>query len=256
MPYKSDRHIIFTRVGVDGIGFGACSTSEKLVESYCNLWLKSSSKFYTAQTTNVPVTVAIQYSLRYAKIVKSFDWPPWVALDMNDRLLPFIRENHEALAGKRILVSRLDADDSYAIDFFEALEKEPSGLIIHKRFKQYNILTGELTDEMVREGSHFATVIWDEFPADLEKLKFNTAALRNNPKVKPRDSYIQIDDNHKYICKNEHRVLDGCFCLERVTGYNYGNFWKHPELIRRGSVKAKTNPVKSSKVLDPRFVGY
>ena len=229
-------HIIFTRVGLEEIGPIKRSSVER-TKKYCQLWLKCSSAFYTAQTKAAPFMVAIQYSPRYEGVVRSFTWPEWVKLTTHIRMFEFV--NQEKLAGQRVLMSRLDADDSYSVNFFEALETEPAGLLLHKRFKQFNMATGELTAEMRRNAPHFATLIFDQLPSTL--VWEDTAG---------------IDNNHKHLEKFPHRELGGCFCLERVTGFNVGNFWKHIDLVRRGKITAATNPVKSSLELDPSFVGY
>ena len=229
-------HIFFTRLALlaDHVSQGYRCRSPEQVRKYVNLWHDASSKFYIHQTIKTRFRVVLLYNPIYEAEVRARPIPYWA--EAYPGFCDAWLRQHKELLGQKVFLTRVDADDSYSIDFMErvvALGLTEHALILHKKFKQYDLATQTLTVPMRHLSPHFATVHFPELPA------FSESTV---------DQFIGVHGNHTEYYKRPHLELEGCFALERITGYNVIN----RPIKSSGHGKA----VVVGEANDPRFVGY
>jgi len=229
-------HVFFTRLALraGAIASGRGTRHLNHIRRYVDLWHDASSVFYTHQTVEAGFRVVLFYDALYAEAVHARPLPHWAEAFCG--FYPAWLARHTELAGKPVYLTRLDADDSYSIDFFEALASlklQQHTLILHKRFKQYDLRTDKLTNQLRHPSPHFATVYFPEFP----QFGPDTA-----------DAFTGVFGDHTRYSARAHVEAPGCLALERITGFNVDNqFMK---------VWGTKRDVGVSAALDPKFVGY
>lgn len=229
-------HLFFTRLAVraGAVARGRRDRSPENIRRYVDLWHDAASAFYARQTVRSDFRVVLFYDSLYEAVVKSRPLPHWA--EASRGFYPEWLERHPGLVGKPVYLTRLDADDSYSVDFFEvlsALRLERRTLILHKRFKQYDLRTQALTNQLRHPSPHFATVYFPRLPP------FNSDTL---------DAFTGIVGDHTRYSARPHIEAPGCLALERITGFNVDNQFMKVWGTRRD--------VGISADLDPRFVGY
>jgi len=234
------KHYFFTRIACDARTIYPKSRirSDAEIRQIIGTWLDYSREFYHSQTVRVPFQVMLRYSNMYRQTVKDFSWPDYC--DLHPGWL-----NEWAAAnipvGEECTLSRVDADDSYSVDFMEYLEqlKYPKRtLILHKKIKQLRVDTGEWTNVMTHRSPMFATIYFPSWPGFEYKDRHGNMDVMEG-----------IQGNHGKYRTVPHETSPKCFALMRITGRNAANRWKTLGV-------RNINDVTVTKEPDPRFVGY
>ena len=200
---------------------------------YCEMWIKESSKFYEHQTVDREFRVVLRYSAFYQHVVDSFSWPDYSELT---RLRPNEWLEQNAAAGPTCL-SRVDADDSYSFDFMELMEQAGTeGMFLHKRIRQLNTRTGQLTKPMRHKSPMFGSLRFPHF----DPAKTDWAITHRKP------AWLKgvLGDHGKFHTET-HCELHLPVALMRITGWNQSN--------RMGLMGRTWNVIEYEDKLDPRF---
>ena len=177
-------------------------------------WLDHATKFYTQQTVDQPFSVYLVYSTKYRDVVTSFNYPKWVQLiiDKNfDRLNNRqLMKSHE---GKRLSVSRVDADDWYSNDLFEYLDQDHETTWekyltahLYKRVRIYDRLGKRVSTPAQFSSPGFCSYTIPRFNTDMSPLPF---------KMWP----------HGNIKRRPHLSIVRDYCMQSV-GCNVVNKWR------------------------------
>jgi hypothetical protein len=191
-------------------------TIEDRIDNIITYWQEHASQFYTNQTIDSPFTVYLVYSPVYESVVRSYSFPEWaipVTVTDLDRIThPHIYDRYDM---KSLSVSRLDADDWYANDYFEYLERDHEiGYIdkqltihLHKFVNQYNRSSKLLSGPVRFSSPGFASITFNEF----------------------RKSYMPVNMRlwpHGSIKKYKHQTPTELYGIQSV-GLNVVNKWRH-----------------------------
>jgi hypothetical protein len=197
------------------------------------LWLEKASLFYTRQTAPLDFRVVLLYDDRYADVVSEFTYPVWSCLSTDS-----VTQWLNAHASGPVTLTRIDADDSFSVDFFDYLRSlsfQERTLILYKRLRHYDISRRILSEELWHPSPHFATLYFPDLPKLDEHENAGRGILRG------------IHGDHSTYHRHAHVVPEKCYALARITGRNIYN--------RYGLIMASHKHPKPA-CLDDRFVGY
>ena len=234
-------HLFITRLAVAKVHPGHPTASPDRIRAIIKLWLEKASLFYTEQTQRSEFKVVLLYDSLHEATVKEFSYPAWA----EPTVQPFqCWLGQQKFAGKPVTLSRVDADDSYSVDFFAYLDsldfEAPRTLILHKKYLQYNMSSKLMLGPLHHYTPHFATLHFQSFPdfgqPNIEPLMRGDSVLHG------------IFGNHGSYHSRPHVTSPQCFALERITGWNVYN--------RFGKVFEKKVETEPYAELNERFVGY
>lgn len=236
------KHWIFTRIACDARTINKSEPRpDEHIEKIIRTWIDFSGTVYNTWWKNrQDFRVLLRYSDRYAHLIKKIWWDNWAILTPE-----FPHENVAALVrdGDFCTMSRVDADDSYSIDFLDHLDRymktAPPGksLLLHKRIRQVNTLDGhKMTEEMVHKCPMFSTIVWKPWvaPDDMR------VGERHGP-----PELLGLIGNHGKFHELPHEELPECVALMRITGINAAN--------QLGLMGREWKEVNYAREWDPRF---
>ena len=241
-------HFFQTRLAIDRgdlLGGRQAPVGNEHIAFLAKIWLEKASMFYERQTVKAEFQVILLCNERYRPLLSALKFPAWAHLcyDYHSQRRPLYWLDEVGATGKQATITRLDADDSYALDFFEFLgglgaRSEEQLFVLHKLFKQYDARNRQLSEEMGCPSPHFATMYFRRIP-DWHAV----------PAAQLESTFRGAMGNHGYYHKYSH-IDSGpkCYALERITGRNLGN--------RRGCILGRKVDARFASELDPRFVGY
>lgn len=265
------RHIIFTRLALDdvcpkhlelqrGDRTESMWGSRKPVKHVIAVWRQIASQCYEAQTVPLDFSVVLLYSKCNTDLVDAHKWPHWVRLcearDHSDEerrggidaITHWVRDN--VSAGEQISMSRIDADDSWATDWFEFLQTLPKRydertLLLYHLQMQYEMSNDLLAGPFWHPSPMFATVYWPAFPAD---YSVDIAEGVDG-------SLFGVLGNHAKYASVKHVGVPRCYVMQRfgMIGNRHSNIMSRFGYIGNRRLEYMETQVHGR---DARFVGY
>jgi len=220
-------HVFLTRLAVDlrqlTRGRHPRRPSAKIAQDIA-FWHKFGSQFYRQQTVQREFEVRIICSPLYDRLIRQHDYPAWV------KFYPYVQDSRKQTwrdmedVPLPAMVHRIDADDQYAVDFFDRVEQYAPQLVhadvlLHQRYFQYDVVRNISGGSHRLEGPHFSTVLLD--PAQLWLGK---------------GGHDPLHISHHSIPRRFHCITTwpNCFALEAIHQRNWANQWLGgPERTRR-----------------------
>ena len=257
------RHIIFTRIALDfvcpkhhqlhnGDRTESWWGSRKPVKRVIKIWRQLSSQSYEYQTVKADVKVVLLYSECNQDLMDAHSWPSWCELLKVDvpaeGIAHWCKDNIKA--GERITTTRIDADDSWSIDFFKylnSMDYAERTLILYKRHHQYDIATDRLTSILWHPSPMFATIYWPSFPSDYDP---EAAAGKTG-------SLLGVLGNHAWYAEVPHVEAERTYVIRRfdTSHENFSNIMSRFGYIGNNRLDKAEYIAQNSRVND-RFFGY
>lgn len=262
------KHYIFTRIALEcicpkhrelkqGDHTQSMWGSRKPVQYVIDTWRNVSSLCYTEQTTSVDFQVVLLYSQVNADLLLQHQWPKWVSFcraeteDLNGRdnppqaIVNWVNEN--VTKDEPVTLSRIDADDSWSVDWFSFIERlsfRERTLLLYNWQMQYDIADDLLAGPFYHPSPMFSTIYYPRVP----EFTYETARGENG-------ELLGVLGNHAWYQHAQHVEVEGCYALMRFgkIGDRHSNIMSRFGYI--GNRKLEDMEIAEGG-RDSRFVGY